>query len=79
MRDKSNKCPQCNHTYTSVVHQRRCLGRHGAQIKRRRSASRATGGRRAAASVLSFSYAASGITASAAFFEDRGKDQAVQL
>jgi len=77
MRDKSNKCPQCNHTYTSVVHQRRCMGRRGAQIKRRRSAA-GCGGRHAASSVLTFSACQPGITASASFFEDRAREQAVQ-
>jgi hypothetical protein len=54
-----------------------CLGRRGAQIKRRSAAGRSSGGRgrSAAASIISFSCAASGPIASASFFEDRVKDE----
>lgn len=71
------KCAKCKHRTDSRHHQYYCLGRRGTQIKRRRAASRATGGRRAAASIISFSCAASGPIASASFFEDRAP-QAVQ-
>lgn len=67
------KCAKCKHRTDSKYHQVHCLGRHGAQIKRR-AASRATGGRSASA-CLSFSCAASGPIASASFFEDRAKDE----
>lgn len=76
MRDKSNKCQKCGHTYTSVHHQRRCMGRSGGQIRGRHSAGR--GGRHSASSVLTFSSYQPGITASASFFEDRKKEEAVQ-
>lgn len=74
------KCQKCKHRTDSKHHQVHCLGRHGSQIKRRHAASRATGGRHAASSVLSFACAApSGPIASASFFEDRAKAaQAVQ-
>lgn len=73
------KCAKCKHRTDSRHHQYFCLGRRGAQIKRRSASSRATSGRdRSAAACLSFSYAASGPIASASFYEDRAKDQAVQ-
>jgi hypothetical protein len=72
-----SKCSKCNHRTDSKYHQVHCLGRRGAQIKRRSATNRGTGGRHAATRVLSFSYAASGPIASASFFEDR-KDEAVQ-
>jgi hypothetical protein len=73
------KCAKCKHRTDSKYHQVHCLGRRGAQIKRRSSAGRSSGGRghSAAASIISFSYAASGPIASASFFEDRAP-QAVQ-
>jgi hypothetical protein len=70
------KCQKCKHRTDSKHHQYYCLGRRGAQIKRRHTSSRA-GGRHAAARVLSFSCAVTGPIASASFFEDRAP-QAVQ-
>jgi len=52
------------------------MGRSGGQIRRRHSAGR--GGRHSASSVLTFSSYQPGITASASFFEDRKKEEAVQ-
>ena len=72
------KCAKCKHRTDSHRHQYYCLGRRGAQIKRRACASRTSGRGRSAAACLSFSYAASGPIASASFYEDRAKDQAVQ-
>lgn len=73
-----SKCSKCKHRTDSKHHQVHCLGRRGAQIKRRRASSRATGGRHTAASVHSFSCAVTGPIASASFYEDRARDQAVQ-
>lgn len=73
MSDKrSNRCPRCNHTYTSATHRRRCKGMGNSEIK---AANRARNARRQSYSrcspidwgrVLS----RSAITADGAFYED---------
>ena len=74
-----SKCSKCNHRTDSKHHQYYCLGRRGPQIKRRSAAGRSSGNRgRSAAVYLSFSCAASGPIASASFFEDGKKTEAVQ-
>ncbi|HQW36751.1 MAG TPA: hypothetical protein PKY60_15030 [Thermoflexales bacterium] len=73
------KCAKCKHRTDSRHHQYYCLGRRGTQIKHRAASRAGSGaGRHTAASVLTFSCAASGPIASASFYEDRKPTQAVQ-